>query len=170
MYQKIKGVFEKIQGFVLALIGIALGLIMCIVLLQTFTRYILFYSLPWSEELSRYIFVFLMMFGLNVAIKEDMLIRIDLIDYAIKGRASGIFYLLRNLAGLAVCIIIAYSSTSLFKVGMIQKSPAMLIPMVYIYAFVCGGFIVSAIAMVFKVIDAAILLASPKTEDGGTVA
>lgn len=169
MYQKIKGVFERIQGFILALIGIALALIMCIVLVQTIARFT-GKSLPWSEELSRYIFVFLMMFGLNIAIKEDMLIRIDLLDHLIKGKATDVFNVIRTVIGLVVCIIIAYSSTALFKVGMIQKSPAILIPMIYIYSFVFGGFIVSAIAMVFKVIDSFIQLAAPKTEDGGAAA
>lgn len=145
--------FEKLQAILLAGIGIALGLIMVVVLLQTFTRVAIFYSLPWSEELSRYLFVFIIMVGLNIAIKENILIRIDLIDYIAKGMPKKILEIIRLLIALFLCLLISISSTDLFQVGMIQKSPAMRIPMVIMYSIVFIGFLIAFMTIVFQIID-----------------
>lgn len=165
MFRKIQKGFERIQGIFLALIGIALAAIMVIVFIQTFTRFVIFHSLPWSEELSRYLFVFIIMIGLNVAIRDDMLIRIDLIDYAIKGKAAMILKILRLLVGLVVSAVISHNATSLFTVGMIQKSPAMQIPMITMYAVICVGYLLAAVSMLFKLVEAFQELAKPT--DGG---
>ena len=58
MYKKVERAFSKVQNLLLGLIGIALTIMMSVIMLQTLTRYVIFYSLPWSEELSRYLFVF----------------------------------------------------------------------------------------------------------------
>ncbi|MDR1885157.1 MAG: TRAP transporter small permease [Synergistaceae bacterium] len=155
MFRMIQRVFERAQEFFLTLVGVALALIMCIVFLQTFTRFVIFHSLPWSEELSRYLFVFILMIGLNVAIRDDMLIRIDLVDYVIKGVWQRIFAVVRNLVGLAVGLVISVNATGLFRIGMIQKSPAMRIPMIIMYSLICAGFAIASISMFFKLAESA---------------
>jgi TRAP-type C4-dicarboxylate transport system permease small subunit len=169
MYEKIKKGFAFLQHLTLVATGIALVLIMAVVLLQTFTRFVIFHSLPWSEELSRYLFVFIIMIGLNVAIRDDMLIRIDAIDYLLKNRNGKlILTILRLCVGLVVSVIVMWSSTSLFRIGMIQKSPAMRIPMITMYGVVFSGYFLAVIAQLFKLID--ILRAPYDAEDGEDVA
>ncbi len=167
MFQKIQKAVGRIQDVFLALIGIALALIMVIVFVQTFTRFVIFHSLPWSEELSRYLFIFIIMIGLNVAIRDDMLIRIDLIDYFIKGKAAVVLNLLRTIAGLVVSFIIGTNASSLFKIGMIQKSPAMQIPMIIMYSVIFVGYLLAAAAMIFKLIEAVRQLIAPNDQEGG---
>ena len=153
MFRTIERVFKRIQGVFLALTGAALGMIMCIVFIQTFTRFVIFHSLPWSEEMSRYLFVFILMIGINVAIRDDMLIRIDLIDYAASDVWRKIFAVVRSLIGLTAAVIIAVNSTWLFRVGRIQKSPAMQIPMIVMYCLIFVGFVLASAAMFFKLTD-----------------
>lgn len=154
MYRKIKNSFEMLQNYILTIVATALILIMMVVLLQTFTRFVIFHSLPWSEELSRYLFVFVLMFGLNLAIKENMLIRIDAIDYLIgDGKLKYVLEIIRILVGLVASCVIVYGATFLFKVGMIQKSPAMQLPMIIMYSIVFCGYLLSSISLVFKLID-----------------
>lgn len=167
MFQKIQKAVGRIQDVFLALIGIALALIMVIVFVQTFTRFVIFYSLPWSEELSRYLFVFIIMIGLNVAIRDDMLIRIDLIDYFIKGKAAVVLNLLRTIVGLGVSAIVGVNASSLFKIGMIQKSPAMQIPMIIMYSVIFAGYLLAAVAMIIKLIEAIQQFSAPKNGEGG---
>ena len=153
VFRTIERIFKRIQGVFLALTGAALGMIMCIVLLQTFTRFVIFHSLPWSEEMSRYLFVFILMIGINVAIRDDMLIRIDLIDYAANDAWRKILAITRNLIGLTAAVIIAFNATGLFRVGMIQKSPAMQIPMIIMYCLIFVGFVLASAAMFFQLTD-----------------
>ena len=52
MYKKVERAFSKVQNLLLGLIGIALTIMMSVIMLQTLTRYVIFYSLPWSEAVS----------------------------------------------------------------------------------------------------------------------
>lgn len=75
--------FERIQEWVMCLNAVILILIMSIVFIQTVTRYVVFYSIPWSEEASRYLYVALTLLGVNVAITKNQFVSIDLIDNAL---------------------------------------------------------------------------------------
>lgn len=156
MYRKIEEAFEKVQNVLLALIGIALAVMMSVIMLQTVTRYVIFYSLPWSEELSRYLFVFMIMIGLSVAIKKDMLISIDLIDRFLPYKANKYLDAVRKLFALGVSVVIVICCTRMFTIGMIQKSPALGMPMIVMYGTVFVAYILAAISLVFKIIDALI--------------
>ena len=78
--EKVKQIFEKLQKIVNGIIGLMLIAIMVIIFVQTFTRYVVFYSIPWSEEASRYLFVGMILLGVNIGISQDLMVRIDLID------------------------------------------------------------------------------------------
>lgn len=153
MYNKIKGAFGKVQNMLLVLIGIALAVMMSVIMLQTLTRYVIFYSLPWSEELSRYLFVFVIMIGLTVAIKDDMLISIDLIDRFLPHKADKVLDGVRKMLALFVSIIIVICCSRMFTIGRIQKSPAMGIPMITMYGTIFVSYILAAVSLVFKIID-----------------
>lgn len=153
MYKKIENAFGKIQDFLLSLTGLAIGIMMSVIMLQTVTRYVIFYSLPWSEELSRYLFVFVIMVGLTIAIKKDMLISIDLIDRVLPAKAEKYLDALRKCLALAVSVVIAICCTRMFTIGMIQKSPAMGLPMITMYGLIFVSYILVAVSLVFKIID-----------------
>lgn len=153
MYCKLEKAFAKIQDIVYVIIGIALVLMVLIILAQTFTRYVIFYSLSWSEELSRYLFVLIIMFGLSIAIRDDMLISIDLIDYVLPAKLQKYLRVLRQIVALVLSIVIVFSCQQLFPVGMIQKSPAMRIPMIIMYSVIFAGYLLSAMSLVFKIAD-----------------
>lgn len=153
MYRKIEKIFGKVQNFLLALIGIALALMMSVIMLQTLTRYVIFYSLPWSEELSRYLFVFMIMIGLTVAIRDDMLISIDLIDRILPEKADKYLDTIRKLFALLVSVVVVVCCSRMFTIGMIQKSPAMGIPMIIMYGTIFISYILAALSLVFKIID-----------------
>ena len=75
----------RLQGLINWIIGLALMLLLTVILLQTFFRYVVFYSLHWSEELSRYLFVVMILLGVNIGITRDNFVRIDLIDNFLPG-------------------------------------------------------------------------------------
>lgn len=77
---KVLALFERIQKFVEAVLGIALAIMMTVVFAQTFTRYVVFHSIPWSEELSRFLFVGIIVLGINLGISQNMMVRIDILD------------------------------------------------------------------------------------------
>ncbi|MCC8189294.1 MAG: TRAP transporter small permease, partial [Planctomycetes bacterium] len=119
---------RRLQSAINWLIGVALLGLLTVILLQTFTRYVIFYSLPWSEELSRYLFVLMVLLGINIGITRENFVRIDAIDGLIP-RAAPFLAVFRDLVALAVSVVMAYSALPLIRIGKFQKSPAMQIGM-----------------------------------------
>jgi TRAP-type C4-dicarboxylate transport system permease small subunit len=146
-------VVKKIQMITGGLLGIILALMMCIIFLQTFTRYVVFYSLPWSEELSRYLFVALVCLGINVGVTHNLMIRIDNIDHNLSPRMKRVFEIGRLIIELFVSIMFLVSSFDMIRIGKFQKSAAMQIPMHIMYGIVAAGFVLAIISVLLKLVE-----------------
>lgn len=145
--------YKRFQKAVEGVIGLTLVLIMVVIFVQTFTRYVVFYSLPWSEELSRYLFVFMIMLGINIGISKDMMVRIDLIDNFLPAKAKYYFGLVRDIVSLIAACYLFYSTIGMIKIGAFQKSPAMNIPMNIMYSIMFVGFLLAVFSVAVKIIE-----------------
>lgn len=145
--------FDCVQKFIMRLNGVILMLIMCIVFIQTFTRYIVFYSIPWSEEASRYLYVALTLLGVNLAVTKNQLVSIDLIDHALSPSARQKLELLRQILALAIAGTFFYSSFGMLEIGGYQLSPALRLPMNVMYGIVSLGFGLTVLSILFQMKD-----------------
>lgn len=151
--EKVKRVFEKIQKVVNAVIGLMLIAIMVIIFVQTFTRYVIFYSIPWSEEASRYLFVGMILLGINIGVSQDLMVRIDLIDNFLSEKARRILEIGRQILALIISIVFFYSTFGMIRIGGYQMSPALRLPMNVMYGTLCVGFLLTIISVAFKLYD-----------------
>lgn len=151
--EKAKQLFEKIQQFVNIIIGLMLIGIMVIVFVQTFTRYVIFYSIPWSEEASRYLFVGMILLGINIGVSQDLMVRIDLIDNFLSEKAKKILEIGRQIIALIISVVFFYSTFDMIRIGGYQMSPALRIPMNVMYGILCIGFLLASISVAFKLYD-----------------
>ena len=104
---------------------------------------------------TRYLYVTLTLLGLNLAITCKQLVRIDIIDGFLAGRVSGkVLNIVRQILALLICIIFFYSSFGMIDVSQYQTSPAMGISMQIMYVILGIGFLMSAIAAFFELVDA----------------
>jgi TRAP-type C4-dicarboxylate transport system permease small subunit len=161
-----KNLFCKVQKVIGGLIGIILMAIMVIVFVQTFTRYVIFYSIPWSEEASRYLFVALILLGINLGITQNQMVSIDLIDNFLSPAAKRKLELFRQLISLVIASIFFYSTFGMLEIGGFQMSPAMRLPMNVMYGTVCLGFGLAIIAVVLQMMERC--FANKPEEKGGT--
>ena len=165
MFSFVNKMFSLLQKGLLWTITVALITMMVVIFMQVFTRYVIFYSLPWSEELSRYLFVFIILIGINIAVSQEILIKIDALQNSFKSlRARIAFDIFHSAIGIVACVLIASYATDLFPVGMVQKSPAMRIPMIIMYGIVFGGYVLSTIALVLKLIEKVKVFFDPKNK------
>jgi len=144
-------IFITIAGFVL------------VSFMQVIFRYILNNSLIWAEELCRYLFVWMVFFGSAVAFKDRKHISLDLVDRVLPGWIKRYFTLILDILVIAFTIFLSVVGYQLAMKSMTQPSPAMQIPLGYIYLAIPLG----AAAMCINTIRRAIadFALSHKTSD-----
>ena len=141
--EKAKQAFGRLQSAVNALTAVILVAIMVIILVQTFTRYVIFYSIPWSEEA-------MILLGINIGISQNLMVRIDIIDNFLPSGVKKAFEIGRQVLALAISAVFFYSTFGMLRIGGYQMSPAMRIPMNVMYGILCLGFGLAVISVVFK--------------------
>ncbi len=119
---------------------IALGVAMCIVvLLQVFFRFVVYIPFPWSEELARYLMIWLGMVGSFVALRRGRHIGVTILIERIPARIGVVLTPLLQAVMVAFLWVIAQQGMYLALFNAAQKSPAMQIPMFYTYLAVPVG-------------------------------
>ena len=105
---------ENVIGRIMRVISIAISVMLVVIVLvicaQTFFRYVVFKSLSWSEEVSRFLFAILVSWGICIGIQSDSLIRVDIIDKKFSPKAMGIFRILYALSGVFVVRCLPYTA------------------------------------------------------------
>ena len=104
---------------------------------QIFMRTIFNYSLSWTEELSRYIFIWQTWLGTSIALKYKQHIRVEILINIFKNaKNKKILEISVNLIWIAFSIFLLYAGTLLCK-SMIARnvlSSGMRIPLALIYS------------------------------------
>lgn len=134
---------------------IILSAIMVVVIfVQVFMRYVMQNSLSWTEELARYCFIWLIYIGISYGVKKQRHISVDAILLLFKERGKIIFSIIANLLFLTFAIfVVIYGydiSSKLLAWG--QKSPANQIPMGIVYLAAPVGMGLTAIRIIQNLI------------------
>lgn len=118
--------------------------------LQVIMRYVFQNSLVWSEELSRYMFIWLIYFAVSYTARREKHIRIDAAINLYPKKLRPYIEILSELIVLGFSVFIAVTAVTVFQkiTWSGQLSPAMRIPMQYVYAAPLIGFVLTAIRQV----------------------
>lgn len=142
---------EKFQDLINSLIAAVMMVIMVIILVQTVGRGVSL-SIPWSEEASRYLFVTMILLGINIGISQNMMVNIDMIDSFIPHGVKKVLCVIREIIGIVVASIFFYSTFPMIKIGQFQKSPALQLPMSVMYIIMAIGFALAVLATLIRLI------------------
>jgi TRAP-type C4-dicarboxylate transport system permease small subunit len=123
--------------------------------LQVFMRYVTNTSLAWSEELTRYGFVWAGFLCLGYCIRRRSDLRIDAFLGLLPRKGQIVFEIILDVFGIAVFCLLAYTSASIIQktIDLKQVSAALDIPMQYIYLAPFAGFTVSIIREVQRLVQ-----------------
>ena len=117
----------------------ALAAMAVIMGVQVFCRYVLGASLSWSEELTRYIFIWAGFLSVSYCTKKCISIKIEQFVALFPKRGKAMFKVVNHTFELILFLYL------ISAVANGQTSPAMGIPMYYVQAAPLVGFILSAI-------------------------
>lgn len=122
---------EYLEEFIMVVLLIAMSVIMGI---QIFCRYILGASLSWSEEITRYLFIWSTFFSVSLCTKKCISIKIDQFIRAFKPRGKALFKVLNLTVEFVFFVyLIPYAYRYLrTTIESGQVSPACGIPMYFV--------------------------------------
>jgi len=139
-----------LDKFELTAITILLGTMIVVVFMQIIFRFIVKGSLPWSEELARYLMVWAVFIGASIGAKEGAHIGVGAFVSMLPARLIRFSIFLAGFFSLLFCILVAFLS---FKVVVFlilsgQRSPAMEIPIYWAYLAITVGTVLMGIRFI----------------------
>jgi len=134
----LKKLFDNIEEYIIIVL---LPVMVVVVFTSTMTRYLQLFAIPWSEELARYIMVWLAYIGASLGIKKGAHLGIDALVSALPPKLRIVLVFVRTGVILLFTALVVFYSFQIIshqqRIG--QISPAMLIPIWWAYLAVPVG-------------------------------
>ena len=146
--RKAEDVFVELNKWALILL---LGAMSCIVFANVALRYLTNYSIPWAEEVARYMMVWMTFIGAGLTLRYGGHVAITNLMETMSPRVQRILravIALALLAFFAVMIWVGYNYAMRMR---FQLTPATRIPFSYIYAAIPVGFALLAVHLLLVV-------------------
>lgn len=145
-----------LNNSILSICGFALILLVVTVTWQVFSRYILNDPSSFTDELSRYTMIWLGLLGACYLFGKNGHLAITLLPTHLPNKANTVLQILIQILILTfVCLAMIKGGTALVGRTMQQFSPALQIPMAYIYMILPISGVVTVIYVVLNMIDTA---------------
>ncbi|MBY6006400.1 TRAP transporter small permease [Salipiger bermudensis] len=120
--------------FVVSGVVILLFTVMMIsVLVQVGGRYVFNYSIAQASEIATFSQIWLVLLGSGVAVARGQHVAIDMLPAKLPLPAARVALVAIALVVAAFLAVLAYGSLPLLRMGEFQSSPALRVPMKYIY-------------------------------------
>lgn len=128
---------NKVMGYLLTLL---LAVMTAIIFWQVFSRFVVGSSLSWSEELSRFLMIFMILIGSSIALRNNELIAIEIILEKVENLSKKIVVITIHIISIVFFIILIKYGYSMAQSFSNQMAPGLGISMKYIYlALPLGG-------------------------------
>lgn len=148
-----KKILENIEGYLCVAMLIVMSIV---VFIQVICRFILKSSLPWSEELCRYLLVWVSFMGGAYGVKTGAHLGVEAVTLIMPKKMRKVVEILMLIVGIVLCCVILKYGIDIVKTQFkrIQYSPAMHVPMGYAYLAIPVGMVFFILRYVLKLIDA----------------
>lgn len=142
-----------------ALVVIILTIMSCLVFLNVLLRYGFNSSINITEEVSRYLFVWLTFLGAILAFNENQHVRVTLITDRLSVQKRRILYIVTDLAMLFCCYLIIEGSWTQFQLNQNNLAPISGLPLgITFLASVVAGTVI-AVLIIARIVGTAAVLA-----------
>ena len=124
-----------------------------VVLLQVYARLFLPKSPHWTEEASRFLFIYTVSFASGLAIRERAFVNVDVFTNMLLQAAQRWLQILLDFLVAAFMAVVFYYSLKNLGIGRMQTSASLRVPMHYIFAsmsILSGTVVLYSMASVFR--------------------
>ena len=148
MLQKYSAFLNAVEWVVKKVVGIMMMLMVAIMCYQVVLRYAFQNSNIWSEEVTRYLFVYVSLLGSFIAIRRNSHLKVDFFVDLLKGNFKRYFTIITDIAVILFIIYLIPLSFNLCLSTMKNISPGLKMPMGYAYAAIPIGAVFMLLGMI----------------------
>ena len=150
MNEKNPSFFDRTEEYISAILFISL-IVLCS--LQILFRFVFNFSLSWTEELSRYVFIALVYFSASLAVLRGAHVRVEVIDGFVHGRKKEILDSIIDLSFALFMIWIGYYGLELTidALDIEQTTPALEWKSGWVYAIIPFTFYLIALRLIQRI-------------------
>lgn len=138
-----------------------IGAMTVVILLQVFFRYVLGSALTWSEELARFMMVWMTFLVAPVAYRAGANVALDILIAHLRGRALAVLGILIHLLVLGFVLTFIYESLGLIERGLKMKASTLPVPMAVVYLILPASFALMTLVGLERIGRAVALLIDP---------
>lgn len=153
MLESVKTFLAQINKLVSAILAVLLQGIVFLIFLQVFSRFVMQYGLPWTEELARLLFMWLCMLGFSVCVFEKSNMGITMLVSKFSPAGQRAVRLLAEVLMLGLFGCMAVYGYQILDVVSMQISRSMEFNMAISYAAVLCGAVLSFFYTLVNLVD-----------------
>lgn len=143
-------VINKIVGLLLALM---LGVMSILIILQVISRFVINFPLTWSEELSRYLMIYIVFLGASLAMRHNKLISIEILPETLTGNKRKFVIILVMVISIIFFAILFKQGIDMLPLVQMQSSPGLQLSMAVAYASIPIGSFLLVLNSIAVILD-----------------
>ncbi|SFO89965.1 TRAP transporter small permease [Salibacterium halotolerans] len=144
---------NKCVKYVASIMFVALAVL---VFFQVITRFVINFPLAWSEEISRYLTIYIVFLGSALAVRNKEHIAIDFLFDIVSAAKKKKLQLIVSIISTVFFIILCYYGTVLTITVIGQVTPTLQFSIAWVYAAVPIGSFVMALNSIANILNSAI--------------
>ena len=134
MKQRLRTLNRVLIAFETYAVGVLLIAVCDVVLLQVLMRYLFAYPNPWSEEVSRFCFIWMSLLGASLAVARRAHFRFDQVTERLTPRATRVVETSASAVVLLFALLLIGTGIALMDLTMGERSAALNLPVALVYA------------------------------------
>ncbi|GAK59813.1 TRAP transporter, DctQ-like membrane protein [Candidatus Vecturithrix granuli] len=147
MFKIVKYLMDKLLE-IGALLSISAMIV--VVVIQVFSRFALPRTPAWTEEATRILFIYMVSFAGGLAVREKAFVNVDTFINYLPSKVRQFLQIIIDVMIVLFMGIIVYHAAFFVKIGAMQRSAALLLPMSYVFA---GMLIVAFFIGLYTLLD-----------------
>jgi TRAP-type C4-dicarboxylate transport system permease small subunit len=147
-------VIDKLNRIIILIIVPLFTIMSAVTLIQVLFRYVFKLPLSWTEELARFLFVWVVFLGSAVSVKELAHVGVEYFLDRLSFGKKKVITVIAYSACVVMALILTKAGWDVTRRTFAQLAPSMQIPMAYVYFAYPLGFLLSAINFAYHLLCA----------------
>lgn len=144
------GVLNRVVGWAMAL---CLAVMTVLITWQVFARFVVGNSLTFSEEVSRFLMIWMTMLGAAYAARQGSLLAVDLVPELLRGTTRLVVAMVAHVVSIVFYVVLAVYGWQIAQAVAFQNAPATGVSMFWPMFALCVGGVLCAINTVTLIVE-----------------